>query len=67
MSYTYDRRKRSQWPENTASELTSPPGTSMDALMSGEERPTSAQKRRSFDLDAAMKAKMENAFGDLSG
>ena len=34
--------------------------------MTGAARPTAAQKGRSFDLDAAMKAKMENAFGDLS-
>jgi hypothetical protein len=38
----------------------------MEALMNGTARPTAAQKGQSFDLDAAMKAKMENAFGDLS-
>ncbi len=36
------------------------------ALMNGTARPTAAQKGQSFDLDAAMKAKMENAFGELS-
>lgn len=36
------------------------------ALMNGTARPTAAQKGQPFDLDAAMKAKMENAFGDLS-
>ena len=34
--------------------------------MSGQATPTAAQKGQPFDLDAAMKAKMENAFGDLS-
>ena len=34
--------------------------------MNGTARPTAAQKGYAFDLDAAMKAKMENAFGDLS-
>ena len=34
--------------------------------MTGAARPTAAQKGRPIDLDAAMKAKMEHAFGDLS-
>ena len=34
--------------------------------MTGAARPTAAQKGRSIDLDAAIKAKMEHAFGDLS-
>ena len=34
--------------------------------MTGAARPSAAQKGRSIDLDAAMRAKMEHAFGDLS-
>ena len=67
MSYSYDQRKRPQGPQNAAPEPDSAPVPNYQALMSGAARPTAAQKGRSFDLDAAMKAKMENAFGDLSG
>ena len=66
MSYTYDQRKRPRGPQNIAQEHTAAPGPGMDALMTGRARPTAAQKGQPFDLDAAMKAKMENAFGDLS-
>ena len=66
MSYIYKQRKRPQGPQDTEPERTAAPGPDYDALMSGRARPTAAQKGRSFDLDAAMKAKMENAFGDLS-
>ena len=66
MSYVYDQRKRPQGPKNTEREHSAAPGPGMDALMNGTARPTAAQKGQSFDLDAAMKAKMENAFGDLS-
>jgi|GEM_PF-6803878 len=34
--------------------------------MSGAAKPTAAQKGRSIDLDGAIRAKMEHAFGDLS-
>ena len=67
MSYTYDQRKRPQGPQNAEPE---PAGASIpnyQALLNGTARPTAEQKGRPFDLDAAMKAKMENAFGDLSG
>ncbi len=67
MSYTYDRHKRPQGPSNAAPEPDSAPIPNYQALMSGAARPTAEQKGRPFDLDAAMKAKMENAFGDLSG
>ena len=67
MSYTYDQRKRPQGPQNAAPEPDSAPVPNYQALMSGAARPTAEQKGRPFDLDAAMKAKMENAFGDLSG
>ena len=66
MSYTYDQRKRPRGPQNIAQEHTAAPGPGMDALMTGRARPTAAQKGQRLDLDAAMKAKMENAFGDLS-
>ena len=65
MSYTYDQRKRPQ-AQNAAAERTTAPGPDLNALMTGAARPSAAQKGRSIDLDAAMKAKMENAFGDLS-
>ena len=65
MSYVYDQRKRPQGQQNTEPERTAAPGLSMDALMNGAARPA-AQKRRSFDLDAAMKARMTSTFGDLS-
>ena len=42
------------------------PGPGMEALIAGTARPSAAQKGQSFDLDAAIKSKMENAFGDLS-
>ena len=66
MSYVYDQRKRPQGLQNTEPERTAAPGPGMDALMTGTARPAAARKGRSFDLDAAMKAKMEHAFGDLS-
>ena len=66
MSYTYDQRKRPQGQQTREPERTAAPGPGMEALMSGRAAPSAAQKGRSFDLDAAMKAKMENAFGDLS-
>ena len=66
MSYTYDQRKRPQGQQSRELERTTAPGPGMEALMSGRAAPSAAQKGQSFDLDAAMKAKMENAFGDLS-
>ena len=66
MSYTYDQRKRPQGQQTREPERTAAPGPGMEALMSGRAAPSAAQKGRSFDLSAAMKAKMENAFGDLS-
>ena len=66
MSHIYDQRKRPQGPQSAPPEPTTAPGPSMDALMAGTARPTAEQKGRPIDLDAAMKAKMEHAFGDLS-
>ncbi len=63
MSYTYEQRKRPQGRENTAPERATAPGPAFNALLPGTSAPQNAP---SFDLDAAMKAKMENAFGDLS-
>ena len=66
MSYTYAQRKRHQGQQNKAPEQTSAPGPEFHALMTGASKPTAAQKGRSIELDAAMKAKMEHAFGDFS-
>ncbi len=66
MSYTYDQRKRPAGPQTRTPERSNAPGPGMDALMNGTARPTAAQKGRSIDLDGAMKARMERAFGDLS-
>ena len=66
MSYVYDQRKRPQDPRNTEPKRTAAPGPGMDALISGTARPAAARKGRSFDLDAAMQARMANTFGDLS-
>ena len=65
MSYIYDQRKRPQGQKNTAPEPAAP-GPDLSALMTGAARPTAAQKGTPFDLDAAVKARMEHAFGDLS-
>ena len=74
MRFTYEQRKRPHIKDNTppSAETAYPsadaaPGPGMEALMAGTARPSAAQKGRPFDLDTAMKAKMENAFGDLSG
>ena len=67
MSYTYEQRKRPFGASKTpplAGRSTQGPDTA--ALMAGQARPTAAQKGRSFDLDAAMQARMANTFGDLS-
>ena len=66
MAYEYDQRKRPQGRQTTAPEPETAPGPEFRALMTGASRPTAAQKGRSIDLDAAIKAKMEHAFGDLS-
>ena len=66
MRHVYDQRKRPQGSNMSEPRQTTAPGPGMDALINGTARPTAAQKGQPFDLDAAMKAKMENAFGDLS-
>ena len=66
MSYEYKTRRRADIPAGKPAAGTTAPGPDLDALMTGRARPTAAQKGRSIDLDAAIKAKMENAFGDLS-
>ena len=66
MSYSYEQRKRSGKPQISPPEQASVPGPDLDALKAGAAMPTAAQKGTPFDLDAAMKAKMERAFGDLS-
>ena len=63
MSHIYDQRKRPQGPQNSEPEPAAPSIPNYQALLNGTARPTAAQKGRSFDLDAVMKAKMENAFG----
>ena len=66
MSFTYDQRRRSLGLQNQTPEPSATSGPGMDALMNGTAKPTAAQKGRSIDLDGAIKAKMEHAFGDLS-
>ena len=63
MPYTYQQRKRPQGPQNTAPERTNAPGPGFNALMPGTSAP---QNGPSFDLDAAMQARMASTFGDLS-
>ena len=65
MSYTYAQRKRPQGQNEPAAEHTAP-GPGLNALMAGTARPSAAQKGRPIEMDAAIKAKMEHAFGDLS-
>ena len=68
MSHIYEHRKKPHPKDNALSPADAESNApDFSALMNGAARPTAAQKGRSFDLDAAMKAKMENAFGDLSG
>ncbi len=66
MSYSYDQRKRAHGQKDSAPKP-AVPGPDLDALMAGRARPSAAQKGRSIDLDAAIRTKMEHAFGDLSG
>ena len=66
MSHIYDQRKRPQKQSKAEPERTAAPGPDLSALMTGAALPSAAQKGRSIDLDAAIKAKMEHAFGDLS-
>ena len=66
MSHIYDQRKRPQKQSESEPERTAAPGPDFSALMTGAALPSAAQKGRSIDLDAAIKAKMEHAFGDLS-
>ena len=66
MSYSYEQRKRSGKPQTSPPEQASVPRPDLDALKAGAANPAAAQKGTPFDLDAAMKAKMERAFGDLS-
>jgi len=65
MSYLYEQHKRPQ-AKNMTPEPATAPGPDMNALISGQAKPTAAMKGTSFDLDGAVKAKMEHAFGDLS-
>ncbi len=67
MSFTYEKRRRAPGQEPAEPERKTTPGPDMNALMSGRARPSAAQKGRPIDLDAEIKAKMEHAFGDLSG
>ena len=66
MSYIYDQRKRPPGRQKPAPEPAAAPGPDLNALAQGMAKPSAAQKGRPIDLDAAMKAKMEHAFGDLS-
>ena len=69
MSFTYEQRRRpaiaDRQPSPAMQGRTSQ-GPDDAALLRGYTRPTAAQKGRPIDLDAAIKARMENAFGDLS-
>ncbi len=69
MSYTYAETADRLRGEETASRTkeTSEAGPSLAALRSGAASPSDGQRGRRVDLPAAMRAKMENAFGaDLS-
>ena len=66
MSYTYAQRKRPREITESAAERAAAPGPDLNALAAGTAKPSAAQTGRPIDLDAAIKAKMENAFGDLS-
>ena len=66
MGYAYDQYKRPKVQKEAATVHADVPGPDFNALMTGAARPSTAQKGRPINLDAAIKAKMENAFGDLS-
>ena len=63
MGYTYEQRKRPRGPQNTATERTADPGPVSGAMIPGT---AITQNSPSFDLDAAMQARMASTFGDLS-
>ena len=65
MSYEYKARRRTDRPAGKPA-AGAAPGPDPDALMAGLARPSAAQKGRPIDLDGAIRAKMERAFGDLS-
>ena len=67
MGHTYKQHRPLRGQPGAPPNQETAPVPNLDALMTGASRPTAAQKGRSIDLDAAMKAKMEHAFGDLSG
>ena len=66
MNVTYQQRRH---PAATNRQISQPDprGHVDDGWMNGSAQPTAAQKGRPINLDAAIKVKMENAFGDLSG
>ena len=66
MVYTYKHHKPLRRQESAPLDQEAALVPNLAALMNGTVRPTAAQKGRSIDLDGAIKAKMEHAFGDLS-
>ena len=55
MSYLYEQHKRPQ-AKNMTPEPATAPGPDMNALISGQAKPTAAMKGTSFDLDGALAA-----------
>ncbi len=67
MSYTYDQKKRAEHGGARKDTFPDAGGPSPDALRAGAAQPAPEQLGRRVDLPAAMRTKMENAFGaDLS-
>ena len=63
MGYAYDQRKQPKVPQNTEPERTNAPGPVFSAPNPGASIPPAGP---SFDLNAAMRERMANTFGDLS-
>lgn len=66
MLSVYQERKLPKEQKDAAAERTEASGPARSALSAGQATPPSARNGGSFDLEAAMKAKMERSFGDLS-
>ena len=66
LSFIYQDRKRPREHDKAEAERSETSAPYRSALSSGQAAPPPGQKDGGFDLEAAMKAKMERAFGDLS-
>ena len=60
MSYAYDQRKRPRGPQDPASARTGAPERGSNIIRSGLSAPQSSP---SFNLDAAMQARMDRTLG----